>query len=71
MKEQLVKLLNAKPFEGFVVEVAEDCEYSIPTRDHVRAGTNVLVVEDDSGYMDLIPYRHIHRIRHHSNVDLD
>jgi len=64
MKEQIVKLLHSNPFLPFTVEVAEDVAYSIPTRDHVLAGKNLLVIEDDNGYVDLIPYSHIRRVRH-------
>ena len=64
MKEQILKLLHSNPFLPFSVEVAEDVAYAIPTRDHVLAGRNVLVIEDDSGYVDLIPYAHIRRVRH-------
>lgn len=64
MREQIMKLLNEQPFEPFVVDVAEDIAYSIPTRDHVWPARNVLVIEDDSGYVDLVPYQHIRRVRH-------
>jgi hypothetical protein len=36
--------------------------YSIPTPDHVLAAKNVLVIEDDAGLVDVIPYAHIRRI---------
>jgi hypothetical protein len=42
--------------------VAEDVAYSIPTRDHVLAAKKVLVIEDDGGLVDVIPYTHIRRI---------
>jgi len=44
------------------VDIAADVAYSIPTPDHVLAGKNVLVIEDDSGLVDMIPYAHIRRI---------
>ena len=62
MREQVEKLLHAVPFEPFSVDVAEDVAYSIPTPDHVLLGKNVLVIEDDSGYVDLVSYRHIRRL---------
>ena len=68
MKEQIIKLLHSNPFQPFSVEVAEDVAYAIPTRDHVLAGKNVLVIEDDSGYVDLIPYDHIRRVRHPASL---
>ena len=64
MREQLEKLLHAVPFEPFSVDVAEGVAYSIPTPDHVFLGKNVLVIEDDSGYVDLVSYRHIRRLSH-------
>ncbi len=66
VREQIQKLLAEQPFFPFVVDVAEDVAYSIPTRDHVWVARNVLVIEDNSGYVDIIPYRHIRRIRHAS-----
>lgn len=64
MREQILKLLADQPFVPFVVDVAEDVAYAIPTRDHVWAGRFALVIEDDRGYVDIIPYRHIRRLRH-------
>jgi hypothetical protein len=64
MREQILKLLHANPFQSFAVEVAEDLAYSIPTNDHVWPAKNVLVIEDDNGYVDIIPYAHIRRVRH-------
>ena len=34
MREQILKLLKAVPFTPFVVDVAEDVQYSIGTNDH-------------------------------------
>jgi hypothetical protein len=62
MREQIKKLLEAIPFEPFGVDVAEDVAYFIPTPDHVLLGKNVLVIEDDTGYVDLVGYEHIRRI---------
>jgi len=62
MREQIEKLLHALPFEPFSIGVAEDVGYSIPTPDHVLLGKKVLVIEDDSGYVDLVSYQHIRRI---------
>ncbi len=64
MREQIEKLLRAVPFEPLSVDVAADVAYSIPTPDHVLLGKNILVVEDDQGYVDLVNYRHIRRISH-------
>ena len=50
------------PFQPFSVDVAEDVAYSIPTPDHALAAKNVLVIEDDGGLVDVIPYGHICRI---------
>ncbi len=68
MREQLAKLLNAVPFEPFSVDIAKDVDYAIPTPDHVFLGKNVLVIEDDSGYVDLVSYAHIRRIAHKAAV---
>jgi hypothetical protein len=68
MREQIQKLLQARPFGSFAVEVAEDLAYSIPTSDHVFLGKKVLGVEDDEGAIDLIPYEHIRRIRYKQPV---
>jgi hypothetical protein len=62
MREQTLKLLHKIPFQAFSVDIAADVAYSIPTPDHVLAGKNVLVIEDDSGLVDMIPYAHIRRI---------
>jgi hypothetical protein len=68
MRDQIVKLLQAVPFSPFAVDVAEDVAYTIPTPDHVLAGRNVLVIEDDAGLVDLIPYSHIRRISHRAQI---
>ena len=44
------------------MDVAPDVAYSIPTPDHVLAAKNVLVIEDDAGLVDVIPYAHTRRI---------
>ena len=62
MREQILKLLHKIPFQPFSVDVAADVAYSIPTPDHVLAAKNVLVIEDDGGLVDVIPYSHIRRI---------
>jgi hypothetical protein len=62
MRDQILKLLQKIPFQPFSVDVAEDVAYSIPTRDHVLAAKKVLVIEDDGGLVDVIPYTHIRRI---------
>ena len=62
MREQILKLLHKIPFMPFSVDVAADVAYSIPTPDHVLAAKNVLVIEDDAGLVDVIPYAHIRRI---------
>ena len=49
MREQIEKLLHARPFQAFAVDVAEDVAYSIPTNDHVWLGKKVLGIEDDDG----------------------
>ena len=64
MREQILKLLKAVPFTPFVVDVAEDVQYSIGTNDHATAFKRVLAIEDDRGYVDLIPYAHIRRLHH-------
>ena len=61
MREQILKLLHKIPFQPFSVDVT-DVAYSIPTPDHVLAAKNVLVIEDDAGLVDVIPYAHIRRI---------
>jgi hypothetical protein len=60
MKEEIRRLLQATPFTPFAVDVAPDIAYSIATSDHA----NALVIIDDHGYIDLIPFSHIHRVRY-------
>lgn len=62
MRDQILKLLHKIPFQPFSVDIAADVAYSIPTPDHVLAAKNVLVIEDDGGLVDMIPYSHIRRI---------
>jgi hypothetical protein len=64
MREQVLKVLKAVPFTPFVFDVAEDVQYSIGTNDHATAFKRVLAIEDDRGYVDLIPYAHIRRLHH-------
>lgn len=63
MREQilkLLKLLHKIPFQLFSVGVASDVACSIPTPDHVAE--RFLIIEDDAGLVDVIPYSHIRRI---------
>jgi hypothetical protein len=62
MREQIIKLLNEVPFHPFAVDVASDVVYSIPTRDHVLVTGKLLVIADDAGTFDAIPFDHIRRI---------
>lgn len=62
MREQIVKLLQSTPFVPFAVDVADNVAYSIPTPDHVLAAQKLLVIEDDNGLIDVIPYTRIRRI---------
>ena len=64
MRDQIQKRLHAIPFKPFIVDVAEEVAYSIPTPDHVLLGKHVLVIEDDKGYVDLVGYQHIRRLTH-------
>ncbi len=62
IREQVLKLLHQIPFQPFSADVAADVAYAIPTPDHVLAAKKVLVIEDDGGFVDVIPYSHIRRI---------
>ena len=62
MRDQIKKLLHATPFQAFAVDVAQDVAYSIPTPDHASTLPSFLVIEDDKGCADLIPYSHIRRL---------
>ena len=64
MKEEIRRLLQATPFTPFAVDVAPDIAYSIATSDHANATGNALVIIDDHGYIDLIPFSHIRRVRY-------
>jgi hypothetical protein len=70
MREQILKLLKAVPFTLFVVDVVEDVQYSIGTNDHATAFKRVLAIEDDRGYVHLIPYAHIRRLHHQAATPL-
>lgn len=63
MREQILKRVHAKPFVPFIVDLAENVSYSIPTPDHVfPTSPRLLVIMGDDGYMNVIPYDHIRRI---------
>jgi hypothetical protein len=49
MRDQIAKLLHARPFRSFAVEVDSDLAYSIPTAEHALLARTVIVIEDDSG----------------------
>jgi hypothetical protein len=68
MREQILQLLKAVPFTSFVVDVDEDVQYSIGTNDLATAFKRVLAIEDDRGYLDLIPYAHIWRLHHRGAI---
>jgi hypothetical protein len=62
MKEVITKLLHARPFTSFVIDVAEDLAYSIPTPDHATAGGKQLAILADDGTFDIVAYRRIRRL---------
>jgi hypothetical protein len=63
MRDRIAKLLHARPFRSFAVEVDSDLAYSIPTAEHAFLARTVIVIEDDSGYVDIVPYSAIRRLR--------
>lgn len=63
MREQLKKLLDARPFQPFTVELVNDVAYAIASSDHATALKTILVIEDDQGAADLIAINHITRLR--------
>jgi hypothetical protein len=63
MRDQITKLLHARPFRSFAVEIDSDLAYSIPTAEHAFLARMVIVIEDDSGYVDIVPYSAIRRLR--------
>ena len=63
MRDQLLKLLHRRPFKPFVVELAGEAAYPIPTADHASVLRTILVIEDDQGAADLIAISHITRLR--------
>jgi hypothetical protein len=60
MKEQIEKLLRATPF---VLEVADNVVYPIPSADHALIGSKLIGIADDDGTIDLVSCRHIGRLR--------
>ena len=69
MREQIQRLLHTRPFKGFAIEVDSDLAYSIPTADHVLLASKAIVIEDDSGWVDIVPYSAIRRIRAQQEVE--
>jgi len=63
MRGQIAKLLHARPFRSFAVEIDSDLAYSIPTAEHALLARTVIVIEDDSGYVDIVPYSAIRHLR--------
>jgi hypothetical protein len=63
MRDQIAKLIQARPFRSFAIEVDSDLAYSIPTAEHALMARTVIVIEDDSGYVDIVPYSAIRRLR--------
>ncbi|HTD13832.1 MAG TPA: hypothetical protein VK673_01560 [Chthoniobacterales bacterium] len=63
MRDQIAKLLHERPFRSFAVEVDSDLTYSIPTAEYALLARTVIVIEDDSGYVDILPYSAIRRLR--------
>jgi hypothetical protein len=61
MRDQIAKLLHVRPFKSFAVEVDSDLAYSIQTAEHALLARTV--IEDDSGYVDIVPYSAIRRLR--------
>jgi hypothetical protein len=63
MRDEISKLLHARPFRSFAVEVGADLAYSIPTAERAFLARTVIVIEDDSGCVDIVPYSAIRRLR--------
>ena len=63
MRDQIARLLHARPFRSFAVEIDSDLAYSIPTAEHALLARTVMVIEDASGYVDIVPYSAIRRLR--------
>jgi hypothetical protein len=53
----------ATPFVPFVLEVADNVIYPIPTADHALIGSKLIGIADDDGTIDLVSCRHIGRLR--------
>ena len=51
------------PFRSFADKVDSDLAYSIPTAEHAFLARTVIVIEDNSGYVDIVPYSEIRRLR--------
>jgi hypothetical protein len=62
MRDRIAKLLHARPFRSFAVEVDSDLAYSIPTAKHALLARTVIVIEDDSSYVNIVPYSAIRRL---------
>lgn len=63
MREQILKLVRAQPFVPFIVDLAEDVSYVVPTPDHVfPTSPRLLVIMGDDGYVNVVPYDHIRHI---------
>ncbi|HEY5751808.1 MAG TPA: hypothetical protein VIT21_01550 [Chthoniobacterales bacterium] len=63
MREQILKLIHAKPFVPFIVDLAEDVSCVVPTPDHIfPTSPRLLDIMADDGYVNVIPYDHIRRI---------
>ena len=52
-----------RPFRSFAVEADSDLGYSIPAAEHAFLARPVIVIEGDSGYVDIVPYSAIRRLR--------
>lgn len=63
MRDQIAKLLHARPSKSFAVEVDSDLADSIPTAEHALLARTVIVIEDNSGYVDIVPYSAIRQLR--------
>jgi hypothetical protein len=63
MRDRIAKLIQARPFRSFAIEVDSDLAYSIPTAEHALMARTVIVIKDDSGYVDIVPYSAIRRLR--------
>jgi hypothetical protein len=65
MLEELKKLVSRVPFVPFRITMSSGLQVAVRNREHIIVGSkgNLVVVEDDEGFFEILPLLHIRSLQ--------